>query len=153
RPSIFRRMILAATAPRGGEDIMHIEKPSLARYFRDPTLQGYDRLQKIFFAPSETSQKAGADFVARLAERKDDRDPPSGPDVAKAQIAAFREWEKYTGERFVDLKLIGSPTLVVNGVFDEMIPIANSYALAQHLPNAVLMTYPDSAHGAIFQFH
>src|SRR5258705_9658070 len=25
RPSIFRRMILVATAPRGGEDIMHLE--------------------------------------------------------------------------------------------------------------------------------
>src|SRR5438874_8654591 len=29
RPSVFRRMILVATAPRGGEDIMHLEKPSL----------------------------------------------------------------------------------------------------------------------------
>ena len=27
RPSVFRRMILVATAPRGGEDIMHLEKP------------------------------------------------------------------------------------------------------------------------------
>jgi pimeloyl-ACP methyl ester carboxylesterase len=31
RPAIFRRMILVGTAPRGGEDIMHLEKPSLAR--------------------------------------------------------------------------------------------------------------------------
>ncbi len=30
RPSIFRKMILVATAPRGGEAIMHLEKPSLA---------------------------------------------------------------------------------------------------------------------------
>src|SRR5262245_5666862 len=30
RPSIFRRMILVGTAPRGGEDIMHLDKPSLA---------------------------------------------------------------------------------------------------------------------------
>ncbi len=30
RPSIFRRMILVGTAPRGGEDIMHLEKPSLS---------------------------------------------------------------------------------------------------------------------------
>src|SRR5215510_3024302 len=27
RPSVFRRMILVGTAPRGGEDIMHLEKP------------------------------------------------------------------------------------------------------------------------------
>src|SRR5262245_28143328 len=32
RPSIFRRMLLVGTAPRGGEDIMHLEKPSLARH-------------------------------------------------------------------------------------------------------------------------
>src|ERR1700730_11773965 len=31
RPSVFRRMILVETAPRGGEDIMHLEGPSLAR--------------------------------------------------------------------------------------------------------------------------
>jgi pimeloyl-ACP methyl ester carboxylesterase len=45
------------------------------------------------------------------------------------------------------------PTLVVNGIHDEMIPVANSYWLSQHLPNAVLLTYPDSGHGSLFQFH
>lgn len=39
RPSIFRKLILAATAPRGGEDIMHLQKPSLAKHFRDPALK------------------------------------------------------------------------------------------------------------------
>ena len=34
-----------------------------------------------------------------------------------------------------------------------MIPVANSYWLSAHLPNAVLMTYPDSGHGSLFQFH
>jgi pimeloyl-ACP methyl ester carboxylesterase len=40
RPSILRRMILVGTAPRGGEDIMHLEKPSLAKYLNDPSFQG-----------------------------------------------------------------------------------------------------------------
>src|SRR5262249_62356125 len=48
RPSSVRRMILVGTAPRGGEDIMHIEKPSLARHLNDPTNRGYSVLQKIF---------------------------------------------------------------------------------------------------------
>ena len=152
RPSLFRRLILVATAPRGGEDIMHLEKPSLARYFQDPTLQGYARLQKLFFAPSASSQAAGAAFVARLAHRTDDLDKTSGPEVAAAQIAAFREWEHFTGDRFADLQRIQQPTLVVNGVRDEMIPVRNSYWLSENLPNAVLLTYPDSGHGALFQF-
>ena len=153
RPSMFRRMILVGTAPRGGQDIMHLEKPTLAGAFRDPALQGYARLQRIFFAPTESSQAAGQAFVERLAQRADDLDPPSGPQVAAAQIAAFRDWERFSGERFADLRTIRQPTLVVNGVHDEMIPVANSYALGEHLPNAVLLTYPDSGHGSLFQFH
>jgi pimeloyl-ACP methyl ester carboxylesterase len=40
------------------------------------------------------------------------------------------------------------PCLVVNGVFDIMIPVRNSYLLSEHLPNAVLLTYPESGHGS-----
>jgi pimeloyl-ACP methyl ester carboxylesterase len=153
RPSIFRKMILVGTAPRGGEDIMHLEKPSLAKHLQNPALKGYAVLQKIFFASTESSQAAGAAFIERLMQRSEDREPVSGPAVAQAQIAAFHEWEQVRGERFSDLKNIRHPTLVVNGVFDEMIPVSNSYWLSAHLPNAVLLTYPDSGHGSLFQFH
>ncbi len=153
RPSIFRRMILVGTAPRGGDDIMHLEKPSLAKPLGDASLKGYAVLQKLFFAPTETSQAAGAAFIERLMQRKADREPVSGPAVAQAQIAAFREWETFEGERFADLRSIEHPTLVVNGVHDEMIPVFNSYRLGENLPNAVLLTYPDAGHGSLFQFH
>jgi pimeloyl-ACP methyl ester carboxylesterase len=154
RPSIVRRMILVGTAPRGGEDISHTEKPSLAKYFGDISLQGkFARLPGLFFAPSESSQAAAAAFMARLGQRMQDQEPVSGPTVAQAQIAAFRDWERFTGQRFADLRAIGQPTLVVHGIYDEMIPVSNAYWLSQHLPNAVLLTYPDSAHGCLFQFH
>jgi pimeloyl-ACP methyl ester carboxylesterase len=153
RPAMVRRMILAGTAPRGGEDIMHPDRPPLARYFQDPQLTGYARLRKVFFAATATSQAAGAAFIERISRRTEDRDPVAGPKVAQAQIAAFRGWEQVTGERFADLKRIEQPVLVLNGVHDEMIPVRNSYWLAEHLPNAVLMTYPDAGHGALFQYH
>jgi pimeloyl-ACP methyl ester carboxylesterase len=153
RPSIVRRMILVGTAPRGGEDIMHLDKPSLAKHLQDPSNRGYGVLQKIFFAPTTTSQAAGEAFIGRLMQRKEDRDPASGPNVASAQMAAFREWERFTGERFADLKSIRHPTFVVQGVHDEMIPVRNSYWLAENLPNAVLLVYPDAGHGSLFQYH
>jgi pimeloyl-ACP methyl ester carboxylesterase len=153
RPAIFRRMILVGTAPRGGEDIMHLEKPSLSRHLGDPTLKGYAVLQKIFFAPTSSSQTAGGAFIDRLAQRHEDLDTASGPNVAAAQIAAFREWEQSAGTRFADLRAIDHPTLVVNGIHDEMIPVSNSYRLCENLPNAVLLAYPDSGHGSLFQFH
>jgi pimeloyl-ACP methyl ester carboxylesterase len=152
RPPIFRRMILVGTAPRGGEDIMHLEKPSLAKRIQDPTNQGYDVLKKIFFTSSPASQAAGEAFVRRLSQRKDDRDSLPGPKVASAQMAAFREWEELKGERFAELRAIHHPTLVVNGVHDEMIPVSNSYRLSENLGNAVLLTYPDAGHGSLFQY-
>jgi len=153
RPTVFRRLILVGTAPRGGEDIMHLEKPSLAKHLQDPSNKGYGVLQKIFFTPTPSGQAAGASFVQRLSERKEDRDGVSGPEVANAQVAAFRDWERYTGDRFADLRAIQHPTLVVNGVHDEMIPVVNSYRLVENLTNAVLLTYPDAGHGSLFQYH
>ena len=44
------------------------------------------------------------------------------------------------------------PSLVVNGNNDIMFPTINSYNLFQHLPNARLSLYPDSGHGAIYQY-
>ena len=153
RPAIIRRIILVGTAPRGGEDIMHLEKPSLARHLGDPTLEGSAVLQKIFFAPTSSSQTAGVAFLERIAKRTQDLDRPSGPDVVAAQMAAFREWEQSAGPRFADRKAVHHPTLVVNGIHDEMIPVSNSYRLSENLPNAVLLVYPDSGHGSLFQFH
>jgi pimeloyl-ACP methyl ester carboxylesterase len=50
------------------------------------------------------------------------------------------------------LKAIDHPTLVVNGVHDEMIAVRNSYWLSENLPNGTLLTFPDSGHGALFQY-
>jgi pimeloyl-ACP methyl ester carboxylesterase len=152
RSSIVRRMILVGTAPRGGEDVMHLEKPNLAKHIQDPTNRGYDVLKKIFFTSSSASQAAAEAFVGRISQRKEDRDPAAGPKVASAQIAAFREWETFKGERFADLRAIRQPALVVNGVHDEMIAVRNSYWLADNLPNAVLLVYPDAGHGSLFQY-
>ena len=131
---------------------MHLEKPSLAKRIQDPANRGYDVLKKIFFTSSPASQAAGEAFIQRISRRKDDLDPPSDPQAASAQMAAFREWEQFQGSRFNELKTIRHPTLVVNGVHDEMIPVPNSYRLSENLPNAVLLTYPDAGHGSLFQY-
>jgi pimeloyl-ACP methyl ester carboxylesterase len=153
RPSLVRRMLLVGTAPEGGEDVMHLEKPELKRILDDPNLAGPDKLVQLFFTPTESSQAAGRAFVSRISARTEDREPLSGPKVAGAQIAAFRAWERVEGERFAKLRQIQQPCLVVNGVHDTMIPIRNSYMLGEHLPNAMLLTYPDAGHGSLNQFH
>jgi pimeloyl-ACP methyl ester carboxylesterase len=73
RPSLVHKMLLVSTAPEGGEDIMHMDKPELRKITEDPNMPGLEKLVKLFFAPSESSQAAGEAFAARLAERASGR--------------------------------------------------------------------------------
>jgi pimeloyl-ACP methyl ester carboxylesterase len=152
RPRV-RRMILAATGPRGGDPS---KDPKAAEYAAstDPTT-GESNLEAflyLFFRPTPTSQAAGRAFWERRHLRKKDVDRPSTPQTLAAQRAAATAWREVRGERFAELREISQPTLVVNGNHDVMIPTFNSYVLSQHIPRAQLVIYPDSGHGALFQF-
>ena len=68
------------------------------------------------------------------------------------QRAAIIAWSNVSGERYAELKNIMQPALVVNGNNDIMIPTINSYNLSQGIPRAQLVIYPDSGHGALFQY-
>ena len=105
----------------------------------------------LFFRPSETSQAAARAYWARRHMRKKDVDPPTSAQTMAAQRAAITEWRQPRGERFVELKAIKQPTLVVNGHNDIMVPTINSFTLSQNIPNAQLIIYPDAGHGALFQ--
>ena len=48
-----------------------------------------------------------------------------------------------------DVKL---PVLVANGSNDVMVPTINSFTMAQLLPDAQLIVYPNSGHGFLFQY-
>jgi hypothetical protein len=102
--------------------------------------------RKLAFDISGKSAPPGARDLACvvLASPRKPRLPPDsicwvrrrvspGPKVAIAQIAAFRAWEHFNGERFAKLRKMTQPCLVVNGAFDNMIPVRNSYMLSEHL--------------------
>ncbi|NWA29885.1 alpha/beta fold hydrolase, partial [Pseudomonas gingeri] len=107
---------------------------------------------ELFFAPTATSQAAGKAWLSRIGARQVDREPEAVAQVAGAQLEALAAWGQVIGERYSDLKKITQPTLVVNGADDIMVPTVNSYILQQTIPNARLMLFPDSGHGAHFQY-
>ena len=65
-------------------------------------------------------------------------------------MQALRRWG---AKPPADLSKIKHPVLVANGDRDRMVPSKNTHDLARRLPNSELIIYPDSGHGAIFQFH
>jgi pimeloyl-ACP methyl ester carboxylesterase len=150
RPHLIRRLILAATGPQGGEDMVAYPPEVTAQATIEvPTEESF---LYLFFEPTVTSQAAGRAFWQRRNARKD-QDTPSSLSAMAAQAAAIGAWGKVPDkDRHASLKTIHQATLVVNGKHDLLVPTINSYILQQHLPNATLIIYPDSGHGAIFQF-
>ena len=75
---VFRKMILVGTAPRGGEEIMHLEKPSLAKYIKDPNLKGYEILQKISFRRQTPARRLARNSSDASCNVQQDREPICG---------------------------------------------------------------------------
>jgi pimeloyl-ACP methyl ester carboxylesterase len=146
-PHLVRKVVLVGTGPRDGEPPTD---PKILKVAGNP-VPGLEDFLFLFFAPSETSQAAGKAFWEHRHQRKD-QDSPSSPQTAQAQVAALLEWRQPRGERYAYLKTISQPTLVVNGNDDIMVPTVNSFTLSQNIPSAQLIIYPDSGHGAHFQY-
>jgi pimeloyl-ACP methyl ester carboxylesterase len=150
RPALLRRIILTGTGPEGGVGVA-MDRPELLKIFVDQNMPMSEKLLKLFFERTETSQAAGRRFVQRLERWIEDKDSPTTAEAAGAQLAAMAAWAKFGGELYADLKRITQPVLVTNGNHDTMIPTVNSITLSEYLPNAQLIIYPDSGHGALFQ--
>jgi pimeloyl-ACP methyl ester carboxylesterase len=150
RPALLRRIILTGTGPEGGVGVA-MDRPELLKIFVDQQMPSSEKLLKLFFETTETSQAAGRQFVQRLARRTEDKDIPTTAEAAGAQVAAMAAWAKSGGKPYADLRKVTQPVLVTNGNNDTMIPTVNSFTLSTHLPNAQLIIYPDSGHGSLFQ--
>ncbi|VWD38085.1 alpha/beta hydrolase [Burkholderia lata] len=111
---------------------------------------GQDPKQYLFFTRTPNGVEAGKAFLVRLTERSENRDKKISMTAFLAQLEAIRAWGRTEPE---DLSLVRNPVLVVNGDGDRMVPSKNSEDLARRLPNSMLVIYPDSGHGGVFQFY
>jgi pimeloyl-ACP methyl ester carboxylesterase len=145
-PKLLRRIILLGTGPRGGEGMTFTELSAEEK--ADPIRF----LLGAFFAPTETSQTAGKAFLGRLEWRRDDRDLPVSKKSAEGQLNAIREWGTIPpSNRYAMLEKIKHKALIVHGNKDIVVPPVNALILAERLPDAQLVMYPDSSHGAQYQ--
>jgi len=145
-PHLVQRLMLLGTGPRGGEGMTFTELSPAEQ--ADPVAF----LLGAFFSPSAASQAAGRAYMKRLTSRTEDRDLPVSRDSAVAQLAAIREWGRIPPtDRYATLKHIPHPALIVHGNKDSVVAPINAFMLAEHLPDAQLIVYPDASHGAQYQ--
>jgi pimeloyl-ACP methyl ester carboxylesterase len=150
RPRLVRRLILGGTGPQGGRGFHNWSEEIGDHAYKD--VQGAEDGLYLFFSATETSQARGKEFLRRIFTRDQDRDETPTLAVRDAQAEAINDWGIPDMSKLARLAGISQPTLVANGDNDIMVPTANSYLLAGHLPDARLIIYPDAGHGFLFQY-
>ncbi|RZU02930.1 alpha/beta fold hydrolase [Rivibacter subsaxonicus] len=148
-PRLVRKLIITGTGPAGGEGISKVARVTYFDMVRG-WLSFQDPKQFLFFTRTPTGIRAGKEFLQRLKERSGNRDKAITVAALQAQLKALRRWG---AKKPADLSSVHQPVLVANGDSDRMVPTKNTHDLARRLPNSELIIYPDSGHGAVFQFH
>ncbi|HSV57693.1 MAG TPA: alpha/beta hydrolase [Variovorax sp.] len=148
-PQLVRKMIITGTGPAGGEGISKVARVTYLDMIRG-WLTHQDPKQFLFFTRTPAGIRAGKEFLQRLKERSENRDKAITVAALQAQLKALRQWGT---KKPADLSKVHHPVLVANGDSDRMVPSKNTRELARRLPNSELIIYPDSGHGAVFQFH
>jgi pimeloyl-ACP methyl ester carboxylesterase len=75
----------------------------------------------------------------------------AGSDMKGAQSIAAADWWAGTDAAGREIARISMPTLIADGVADQLVPAANDHILARLIPGARLVLYPDAGHGFLFQ--
>jgi pimeloyl-ACP methyl ester carboxylesterase len=151
RPDAVRRVILASSAPRGAAG-MHGWAPHVIKAVgqREPNPAGY---LDVFFTGSAASKEAGAQTLKRILARQNDRDQPTTWQTRLAQYDAVCAWGIPDHSRLERVGSIDHPVFIANGDRDPMILPRYSHLLAGLIADSEIKTYPDSAHGFLFQHH
>lgn len=151
RPELVRHLVLVGSGPRGGAGMATLT-PEFQEMIKKDSGSSDQLLLDVFFTQSAASRAAGQEFLGRLHARSRERDPDVNDKVAPAQVAAFAAWGAPHADANAYLKNIRQPVLVVGGSHDIVHYPVNSFTLEENLPNAQLIMYPDSSHGAQYQY-
>jgi pimeloyl-ACP methyl ester carboxylesterase len=149
RPTLVRRLVLAATGPKGAPG-MHGWRDDIAAAALAESKP--ENLLYIMFAHTEASQAKGMEFLGRFMERQEGRDAPTSDAARDAQYDAIVEWGIPDHAALQRLTGIQSATLVIQGDDDLMIPTKLSHLMAGLIPDVRIRIYPDAAHGFLFQY-
>jgi len=143
-PELTRKIILVGTAPQGGFS-------SFLDFFKNMKMhKGAEKFLFTFFTPTGNSRSKGIESLKRINAPVNRKDSFLSSETIQAQAHAIHSWG--TMKPFIILEEIMKPTLIINGSDDEMLLTINSYKLFQKIRGSLLFLYPDSAHGALFQY-
>lgn len=141
-PEMVNKLILAA-GECGGVDAVRAP-PEIIAQLTDKTGTMADVVNRMFtllFPPSWLADHDPFHYCPEVYET-------TANEIVARQVSAFLGW---TGS-FVRLGAIHSPTLVITGTDDVIVPPVNSRILGGRIPGAELVEIPGAGHGLAYQF-
>ncbi|OBB30984.1 alpha/beta hydrolase [Mycolicibacterium peregrinum] len=148
-PDLVRRLILTGTGPAGGAGIDKVARTTYYDILR-ATFTRKDPKEFLFFNRDDVGKRAAREFIGRLDERTVERDAKVTVKAFQAQLRAIKRWGRSAP---ADLSAVTQPTFIANGDNDRMVPTVLSDDMHRRISGSQLSIYPDSGHGAIFQYH
>jgi pimeloyl-ACP methyl ester carboxylesterase len=147
-PGIARKVILAGTCQQGAKVLENFRKFVNGA----PEVNGAERYFYFFFENSERSRALGQALLKRFLDKDPNWNPGFKEQTFLAQTEAIVGWGNLPDNHSPLLTKIKLPLFIMNGSNDHVLDSANSYVMFQQSTNAILSLYPDSAHGALFQY-
>jgi len=146
RPDLIRKIILVGTAPQGAK-VLHSFPDLVQKAF---SMEPAEAFLFLFATKSENSRSKLREALHRLFARTQHRDKETSMSSIQSQVKALTRWG--ADQPTINLSKIPHPVLIVQGSDDQMMDSATSTELYKQIPNAILIYYPDSAHGSFFQY-
>src|SRR3954452_22123873 len=143
-PKSVRRLVLMATAPGDG-------KATLGDPAAITALTGPADPSKLLGLLFPADQAAALNtYVADIIKRQPFEAVAPAAQVSK-QLQATAVWLLGQDKDGAKVAKVKAPTLVGGGELDQLLPVANQRHLGEISKGSALVTYPDAAHGFLFQ--
>ncbi len=139
-PDLVERLVLVATGTGGAENVP-LPAETAAAWQENAHLPPADfarTTMPLSFRPGWTDEHPD-EFEQLLASRLE---LPTPPEAWRAQFDAAT---RFVGERR-PLEEIASPTLVLHGTADRIVPYPNGVRIAERMPGAELVTFEGAGH-------
>jgi 3-oxoadipate enol-lactonase len=143
-PQKVKSLVLGCTTP-GGPNSHHRQQETIDEMVRIPNVsveEGLEIVLRLLF--TDEFAAANRQQVRETTLNSFDLRVPRRAFLGQtAAIAAHNTYDR--------LPQIKAPTLVIAGGNDELVPSANSPILAQRIPGAELVIYPNARHGYLYE--
>ncbi|QYY35596.1 alpha/beta hydrolase [Ruficoccus sp. ZRK36] len=143
QPALIKKVVLYGCAPGGKVEIKR--SAATQKIFSDTSGTEQQKAERMFSVLIPADWRAAHPDTSRYFPKVTET---ITPEVRAKQMSAVANWPGI----YDQLKTIQTPTLIMAGTADEVVPPGNALLLVEQIPASWLVRFRDGGHGMMFQF-